>query len=166
MVASIAVSRLQPRALTVVENYSEFAKPVLLISFVIYFSFFCDMKIILTALFALCFCTVRAQTDTAVYFNPEITAVFPGGQNAWFRYLVKNLRYPGVAVRKNIQGTVVAQFMVDSTGVVHDVSAVSGPEELRAETIRLVQNVTWFPAVNNGKKVNSWKTQSISFKLE
>ncbi len=128
----------------------------------------------LTTLLALCCCSVRAQTDTtkipafdsAVYFNPEIKAAFPGGQNAWFHYLLKKLRYPDKAVRKNIQGTVVTQFIVDSAGLAHDVSAISGPEELRAETIRLVQNVTWSPGINNGKKVNSWKTESITFKLD
>jgi protein TonB len=132
------------------------------------------MKTMLTILLVLCFCSIRAQTDTAklittdsaVYFNPEIKAEFSGGQNGWFHYLLKNLRYPDKAVRKNIQGTVITQFMVDSTGLAHDANAISGPEELRAETIRLVQNVLWVPAVNAGKKVNSWKTQSITYKLE
>ena len=124
------------------------------------------MKIILTLVFLFSFFAIRAQTDSAVYFNPEIKAEFPGGQNAWIHYLLKNLRYPNIAVRKNIQGTVVTQFMVDSTGLAHDATSISGPEELRAETIRLVKNTTWSPAVNNSKKVNSWKTQSVSFKLE
>jgi protein TonB len=132
------------------------------------------MKTVLTTLLILCVCTIQAQTDStkipesdsAFYFNPEIKADFPGGQNAWLHYLLKNLRYPDKAVRKNIQGTVATLFMVDSTGLAHDVTVTYGPEELRAETIRLVKNATWSPAVHSGKKVNSWKTQSITYKLD
>jgi periplasmic protein TonB len=82
-------------------------------------------------------------------------------------YLQKNMRYPDKAVDKNIQGTVVVRFIVDSTGVPHDVTAISGPEELRAECIRLInQSNLWVPDLFNGKKVNSWKRQPFNFRLE
>jgi protein TonB len=134
-----------------------------------------NMKFILSNMLLFCFCSTHAQTDTtkivttdsAVYFHTEIRAEYPGGIHAWMRYLQKNLRYPDHAVSKNIQGTVIVQFIVDSTGIVHDVSAISGPDELREESIRLIQKAgTWVPAINNGKKVNSWKRQPFSFKLE
>jgi protein TonB len=133
------------------------------------------MKIILTSLLLFIFCTAQSQTDTtkiittdsAIYFNPEIQAEFPGGLKGWYRYLQMNLRYPDKAVSKNIQGTVVTQFIVDSLGLVHDVKVISGPEELRNECIRIFEkDIYWSPALNNGKKINSWKTQAINFKLE
>ena len=119
--------------------------------------------------------SLKAQTDTAqiskidsgIYHKPDITPEYPGGQNAWARYLQKNLRYPEEAQPKSIQGTVVVQFWVDSSGFSHDVTAISGPEELREESIRVVKNVgRWASAVCNGKRVNAWKSQPISYRLE
>ena len=133
------------------------------------------MKFILTMCLLFSAWSLKAQTDTtqisqadsAVYFHTEISAEYPGGEHAWMRYLIKNFRYPEDAVRKNIQGTVVVQFIVDSTGIVRDVSVISGPDELREESIRLIQKVgIWMPAINNGKKVNSWKRQVFNFKSE
>ncbi len=124
------------------------------------------MKIILTSLFLLTYCAAHSQTDSAVYFNPEITAMYPGGTQAWLHYLQKNLKYPDLAVSNEIQGTVVIQFMVDSLGLSHDITVLSGPKELRDESIRLIKNVgIWSPGIAHGKKVNSWKTQPFYFKL-
>ncbi len=125
------------------------------------------MKIILTLTLLLCFSSIYAQTDSAIYFSPEIQAEYPGGQAAWFRYLQKNLRYPDQAVQYNIQGTVTTQFIVDSAGLAHNITVISGPEELRAETIRIIEKIkVWVPGIAHGKKVNSWKIQPIRFKLE
>lgn len=125
------------------------------------------MKNFLTLTLLLCFYSIHAQTDSAIYFSPEIQAEYPGGQAAWFRYLQKNLRYPDQAVRNNIQGTVTTQFIVDSAGLAHDITVISGPEELRAETIRIIEKIkVWVPGIAYGKKVNSWKIQPIRFKLE
>jgi hypothetical protein len=133
------------------------------------------LKIILSSLLLFTFCTAHSQadttkiiiTDSAVYFKPQITAMYPGGQMAWTRYLLKNLRYPNNAVKNNIQGTVIIQFMVDSNGLSHDITVIGGPEELRAESIRLIKNVgIWVAGIAHGKRANTWKTQLIDFKLE
>src|SRR5258706_15885880 len=80
-------------------------------------------------------------TDSAPFTKYEIEADYPGGAPAWLLYLTKNLRYPEKAVRKNIQGEVVTQFIVDSTGFAHEVTIISGPKELRKESLRLIKNV-------------------------
>jgi periplasmic protein TonB len=127
----------------------------------------CRMKIILTSLLVLAFCAAHSQTDSAVYFNPEITASYPGGLNAWAKYLTRNMSYPEKALRKGIQGEVVVQFIVDSTGVIRDISAISGPNELFEESIKLIKKSgIWVPAVANSKRVNAWYSQSFKFKME
>jgi len=96
----------------------------------------------------------------------EIESEYPGGSPAWQRYLNKTLRYPQEAIDNEIQGTVVIQFIVDKEGNVSDVEAVSGPEELRAEAIRVIKKSgTWTPAEQNGRKVKSYKKQPIVFRL-
>jgi len=62
----------------------------------------------------------------------EIESTYPGGMEAWKRYLNKNFRYPDEAQAMEIQGVVVVQFIVDKEGNVSDVQAVSGPDQSSA----------------------------------
>jgi len=97
----------------------------------------------------------------------EIESEYPGGRAAWIRYLLKTLTYPQVAQDNEIEGTVVVQFIVDREGNVSDVVAISGPEDLRAEAVRVIKRSgKWTPAVQNGRKVKSYKKQPIVFRLE
>ena len=105
------------------------------------------------------------STDSAVYFNPEINGEFPGGREAWKRYQQKNIKYPPKAVDDNVQGAVIVKFIIDKNGDAHDVSAIDGPDELRAEAVRLIKKALWVPGINNGKKVVSWRQISVDFDL-
>ncbi len=97
----------------------------------------------------------------------EIESEYPGGSAAWQRYLNKTLRYPQDAIDNEIQGTVVIQFIVDKEGNVSEVEAISGPEELRSEAVRVIKKSgKWTPAVQNGRQVKSYKKQPIVFRLE
>jgi protein TonB len=97
----------------------------------------------------------------------EIESSYPGGQAAWQRYLNKSLRYPQEAQDNEIQGAVVIQFIVDKEGNVSEVEAISGPNELREEAVRVIKKSgKWTPAVQNGRQVKSYKKQPIVFRLE
>ena len=97
----------------------------------------------------------------------EIESEYPGGSAAWIRYLYKTLRYPQEAQDNEIQGTIVVQFIVDKSGMVSSVEAVSGPKELREEAVRVIKKSgQWTPAVQNGRQVKSYKKQPIVFRLE
>jgi protein TonB len=94
----------------------------------------------------------------------EIESDYPGGPKAWKRFLERNLHFPPV---EDVQGTVVVQFIVDREGNVSDVQAISGPEELRAEAIRVIKKSgKWTPAIQNGRQVKSFKRQQIVFRIE
>lgn len=110
----------------------------------------------------------RDETDYDQTFTKvEIESSYPGGAAAWTRYLIKTLRYPQEAQDNEIQGAVVVQFIVDKEGTVSDVEAISGPTELRDEAVRVIKKSgKWTPAVQNGRKVKSYKKQPILFKLE
>ncbi|HTI94831.1 MAG TPA: TonB family protein [Puia sp.] len=102
------------------------------------------------------------------FVKVEIESEYPGGAAAWLRYLNKNFRYPEDALNNEIQGTVVVQFIVDKEGAVSDVQAISGPEQggLREEAIRVIRNSgLWTPAIQNGRKVRSYKKQPVIFKM-
>jgi protein TonB len=101
-----------------------------------------------------------------VFLKVEIESQYPGGSSAWKRYLERNMRYPQEAQDNGIQGTVVVQFIVDKEGVVSDVEVLSGPQELRAEAVRVIKKSgKWTAAVQNNIKVKSYKTQPVIFML-
>src|SRR3954471_10379153 len=110
----------------------------------------------------------KDETDYDKTFTKvEIESEYPGGASAWQRYLNKSLRYPQDAIDNEIQGTVVVQFIVDKAGIVSEVEAISGPNELRDEAVRVIKKSgQWTPAVQNGRQVKSYKKQPIVFRLE
>lgn len=110
----------------------------------------------------------RDETDYDQIFNKvEIESNYPGGAAAWQRYLLKTIRYPQEAMDNEIQGSVVVQFIVDKTGTVSEVEAVSGPQELRDEAVRVIKRSgKWTPAIQNGRQVKSYKKQPIMFRLD
>ena len=120
--------------------------------------------------------SIRAQAGIAkdlvvsndsVFVRVEIESEFPGGATAWARFLSNNLVYPPKAVRKNIEGTVIVQFIVDKQGAVSDIEAISGPELLREAAVNVIKNSPhWKPAVQDGRKVKSYKKQPITFRLK
>lgn len=135
----------------------------------------------LLASIALLFCIFlcSAQTDTVKRVNKSATdkdktyakvereSYFPGGQRAWLSYLQENLEYPAKAKRKNIQGTVVVQFIVNTDGTISDISAISGPEELKQAAINVIKkSPNWVPAIQYGKNVKDYKKQPVGFALQ
>jgi len=96
-------------------------------------------------------------------------ASYPGGPEAWIKYLFEAVRYPVEAQDKKIQGTVVVQFKVDVDGRTSEVSALDGPTTggLRDEATRVVkESGKWIPAQKNGHPISSYKKQPIRFQLE
>ncbi|MES1222888.1 MAG: energy transducer TonB [Bacteroidota bacterium] len=112
----------------------------------------------------------KAKNDTAKK-NPEkieIESLFPGGIKKWISYLSENMVYPDRALKNNIQGKVVIQFIVDKDGIVISPEiALSVEYSLDQEALRLIKaSPAWAPAEQNGKKVKSYKKQPISFKFK
>ena len=114
---------------------------------------------------------VRKQQEEdyeKTFVKVEIESEYPGGAPAWLRYLNKNFRYPDEGLNNEIEGTVMVQFIVDKDGNVSDVQAVSGPDQggLREEAMRVIKKSgIWIPAIQNGRKVRSYKRQPVVFKI-
>ena|SRR5579864_2596957 len=97
----------------------------------------------------------------------EIESEFPGGTKGWNSFLSSTLVYPKKAIKKNIQGQVVARFIVEKDGSLSDIEIISGPKELWPAVLDVLkQSPNWKPAFQNGKKVKSYKMQPFNFKLE
>ncbi len=110
---------------------------------------------------------ISAHDSSSPHRKVEIEAQFPGGSKAWVQYLIKNVNYPPAAVTKELQGDVQVEFIVNTNGDVSEVRVISGPEELRAESIRVIkESGKWIPAVDQGKRVTSYKIQPINYRLQ
>ena len=104
------------------------------------------------------------NSDSTNEKEPE----YPGGASQWQQYVVKNLRYPERAQKKEIQGQVQVFFKVDKEGNITDPYIQKSLEySMDQETIRIiVQSGKWDPATKEGVPVNSYKIQPLNYKLE
>lgn len=100
----------------------------------------------------------------------EIEAAYPGGMDAWRKYLERNLNAEVPIFSKAPAGvyTVVIQFIVNLDGSVSDTRALTnhgyGMEE---EAIRaIVKGGKWLPAIQNGRQVKAYKKQPVTFVVD
>lgn len=113
--------------------------------------------------------TAEKQTDKNenVLTEVQIPAQFPGGLNAWARYLERTLNRDLLTNAKAAPGryTVVVSFIVDKDGSLSEVKAQNDPGYgTAAEAERVLQKgPKWLPAVQNGEKVKYRHKQSITF---
>lgn len=125
-------------------------------------------------LFVLCVLvcnTAWAQTPTdsgKVVVFVETVPEYPGGQEAMYAYLNKNIKYPKADFNKNISGKVIVQFVIDTLGFVTDSKVIkSVSPTIDAEALRVINGMPqWKPATQNGKAVRIAMTLPISFKLD
>ena len=93
---------------------------------------------------------------------------FPGGTEAMYSFLQKELTYPEVARNNGIQGTVLLEFVVERDGSVSNVKpVVSLFPECDAEAIRVVKKMPkWKPGEQLGKPVRCYFDIPIRFTLQ
>jgi periplasmic protein TonB len=83
------------------------------------------------------------------------------------KFFEKNMNF-SLPIKNGVPaGTYVAlvRFLIDTEGIISDVTALSSHGYgIEAEAVRLIKKTgTWIPAVQNGRKVNAFKTQAITF---
>ena len=107
------------------------------------------------------------QLDTSIYEKVEVEAMFPGGVEAWKKYLIKNLKVTIPVKNSAPAGTykVVVKFIVAKDGGISNIVAETnhgfGMEE---EVIRIIKkSPNWTPATQNGNIVKAYRRQPITF---
>ncbi|QJX48696.1 TonB family protein [Hymenobacter taeanensis] len=108
-----------------------------------------------------------AQGQEIPFFEYEKMPVFPGDQQALLQYIGQNVRYPGKALRRGVQGKVLIKFIVDTTGVVSHVRVAKGLDPLLdAEALHVVENLPRFePGRQDGCPVPVYFTVPITFAI-
>lgn len=105
-----------------------------------------------------------------IFTTVEIPAQFPGGFDAWKKYLERNLN-AGLPAENGAQAgkyTVMVSFVVDKEGNISDVKAENSPGfGTEAEAIKIIKKgPKWQPAIQNGKKVAYRARQQVTFLVD
>ncbi len=108
------------------------------------------------------------QADGEVANVVEVDPEFPGGMEAFYKYLAENVHYPEQAKKEQLQGRVFVTFVVEKDG------SISGAKVLRGigggcdeEALRVVNAMpNWTPGKMRGEVVRVNYNLPITFKLQ
>lgn len=108
------------------------------------------------------------EEETKVFDVVEQMPQFPGGQQALFEYLSKNIKYPVIAEENGVQGRVIVTFVVERDGSITDVKVVKSVDpSLDKEAQRVVKAMPhWIPGKQNGSAVRVKYTVPVTFRLQ
>lgn len=92
---------------------------------------------------------------------------FPGGPVEFVKWLTRNLKYPPTAQQNNVQGKVVAEFIVNKDGSVTDVRiAKSLHPQCDEEALRVLRMMPrWTAGIENDKPCRTKVCIPIVFRL-
>jgi len=108
------------------------------------------------------------ETEEVIPFKiVEQMPSFPGGDEAFFKYLGENLKYPKLASDARISGVVFIQFIVNAGGDVMSVQIERGiGGGCDEEALRVIKNMPhWIPGRQRSKPVPVQLILPVQFKL-
>lgn len=108
------------------------------------------------------------EKSSPVFTSVEQVPQFPGGIDAFAKYLAKNIKYPAASRDKGIQGRVIISFIVEQDGVLSDVRITRGvADDIDKEALQVVMaSPKWEPGIQNGRTVRVAYSVPISFALD
>ena len=111
------------------------------------------------------------KTDTARSISKiEVVAGFPGGEKSWTEFLKKNINYDIAIFNDAPRGKykVGVKFTVNQDGHLSDIEALThfGYGMEREVIHALKHSPNWLPAMQNGKYVNAYRIQNVTFAVD
>ncbi|MFD2785949.1 energy transducer TonB [Hymenobacter rubripertinctus] len=102
------------------------------------------------------------------YTYVEQMPVFPGGQEALLQYIAKNIKYPAMALRNQVEGRVFIKFVVGPDGTVTNVEVQKGiGAGCDEESMRVIKSLPRFtPGKQNGRAVSVYYTVPVTFAIK
>ena len=110
---------------------------------------------------------VTEEDPNKIFTSVEQVPEFPGGADAFNKYLSNHIKYPAVARENNTQGRAIVQFVCERDGsltdvhVVRDIGDGCGDEAVRV----LKGSPKWKPGIQNGRPVRVQYSVPVSFTL-
>ncbi len=109
----------------------------------------------------------QQQDDVVPLRLLERIPQFPGGGQLLMKWLTKNLKYPESARRQNIQGTVVASFVINADGTVFDPKIIKSVEpSLDREVLKTIRMMPrWEPGIYKEEPCRTVVHLPVEFKI-
>ncbi|RYF12860.1 MAG: energy transducer TonB [Flavobacteriales bacterium] len=125
----------------------------------------------LIAVLLLTFCSkpAIAQDDDKIYNFVSIKnpPTYPGGLQAFYKFLGTNIKYPEMAVKNNVHGKVLVSFVVEKDGSLSDIKIERGlgfgTDEEAIRVLKISRN--WNPGIEDARPVRVKYNIPISFAL-
>ncbi|RYY44095.1 MAG: hypothetical protein EOO06_18710 [Chitinophagaceae bacterium] len=110
------------------------------------------------------------EDESKIFTKVEIEAEFPGGASAWTKFVRNNINADVPVDNEAPEGTysVIVRFIVSKDGSISDVVAeTKHGYGMEAEAIRAIKKgPKWTPAQQNGRYVNAYRRQPITFVVQ
>jgi len=110
---------------------------------------------------------ITDNESSPIFVAVERVPVFPGGIEAFYQYLARNIRYPAAMRDAGVQGKVIVAFVVEKDGSLTDVRVTRGvAADIDLEALRVIQeSPKWTPGIQNGRPVRVAYSVPIAFNL-
>jgi len=112
----------------------------------------------------------KDDEENKIWTKVEKEAEYPGGDAAWRSFLMNNLRGEVPVDNGANAGVyqVIVRFIVSKDGSLSDISCESDPGYgMCSEAVRVIKKTkSWRPANQNGREVNAYRRQPITFQVE
>ena len=110
---------------------------------------------------------VDRPDNDSIYDIVDQMPKFPGGEQAMFEFIGKNVKYPQKAKDEGVQGRVFIQFVVEKDGSINEVKLLRGiGGGCDEEALRVVKAMPkWEPGMHKGEHVRVSYCLPIFFKL-
>ena len=107
------------------------------------------------------------KKDNKIFTQVEMQPVFPGGLQAFGKFLADNIHYPAEDRASKTEGRAIVTFVVEADGTLSDIRAIRSPTPaMGAEAVRvLTRSPRWKPGYQNGHVVRVSYTVPINFTL-
>lgn len=112
----------------------------------------------------------NTEIDDGTHRNFSVTnqreAEFPGGQEALYKKLFKEMQYPEEAKSAGVEGDITVAFFVEADSSVSEVRALNDlGGGTKAEAERLIKTLKFAPAIQNGKAVRQQMMMPVLFRI-
>lgn len=111
---------------------------------------------------------VLVSPEDSIFKKVEVEASFPGGEQAWTKYIQREIEIhiDKLSRNKASNGTCEVMFIVGKDGSTTNVEALTLKKSLLAKILidAIKNGPRWNPAIMNGKPVKAWRRQKITFR--
>ncbi len=116
------------------------------------------------------YATLNASAPEPIYNLRQLSEspqpILPVGFKSVNSYIIHLMKYPEMAARNSISGTVVLDFVIEKSGIASNIrirqSVGGGCDQ---EAIRILEQLRWLPAKKAGEPARTHADLEISFRL-